>query len=197
MQRMTLLEAINTMLLDIRMAPLASLADLDAYHEATMASNALVAKTREVLARGWNFNTNRTSLSPDAITGKIQVPGFANVIDAWASEGDPGVYMQATGYLRNMDDDSEVFTSSVTVNIVKGLSFVDLPSPIQGLCLIEARVHFSSVMRPGETIGQTLGAELGNAMALAKGWDARQKRRTMLDNMLNRVHVNRNFPRRY
>ena len=203
MQRMTLLEAINTMLLDIRMAPLASLepteeypVGLGVYHEGTLAYEALVSKTREVLSRGWNFNSKRTSLSPSAETSEIQIEDYEGVIDVWAGEGDIPCYMQDDGYLFNMEKNSTIFDRSVTCTIVYGLTFENLPTPLQSLCLAEARIKFSGQQRPGEAVGQALSNELAEAKTLAFGWDSRQKRRNMLDNLMNRVHTNRNFPRR-
>jgi len=196
MERMTRLDAINSMLQDIRMAPVASLVDLDAYHEATLASHKLTEKTREVLSRGWIFNTTEISLDPDPSTSKIQVPSYTAALDVYAHECNPRVIMGADGYLTDFHNNTQEFSQSVAVSIVRSIAFESLPTPLQNLCLKEARMAFYGAQRSGENAPDIMRLELLDAKALAAGWDARQRRYSMLDNLESRVHVNRNIPRR-
>lgn len=193
MNRMTELEAINQMLLDIRMAPVATADDLEVYHEATIARQVLRAKTREVLSRGWNFNTKYLSLSPD-INGHLLVPG--DTIDAFVPQGDDEIRLVSDKVTDVMTNSNE-YTESRNVYVVLGYPIEELPAPIQNLCLSEARLRFVSSMRSDGQIPRDLQKELTDVKALACSWDTRQKRRSMLDTLRVGTHVNRNYPRSY
>lgn len=192
MNQMTELEAINQMLLDIRMAPVATADDLEVYHEATIARQVLLAKSREVQSRGWNYNTHRLRLSPD-VDGHLLVPG--DTIDAFVPQGDDEIRL-VNNRVTDVITNSNEYTESRDVFVVLGYPIEELPAPIQNLCLAEARLRFVSSMRSDGQIPRDLQKELTDVKALACAWDLRQKRRSMLDTLKVSSHVNRNYPRR-
>jgi hypothetical protein len=193
MDRLTELEAINVMLLDIQRAPVASMDSIDIYHEATIAQRKLHQVGKRVVGQGWNYNRRQMVLSPD-VNGHIWVP--ASTVSVYTDELTTD-YIIVDGKLFDSFKNTDVFTSAVTATVVLGFDFATLPLPIQTVVIESARVDFYSTMMPGEPIPQHIQIALRDALALAKSWDSRQKRRSMLDNLGMRRHVDRNWPRRF
>lgn len=193
MDRLTELEAINVMLLDIQRAPVASVDSIDIYHEATIAQQKLQQVGKRIVGQGWNFNSRRMTLTPD-VNGHIWVPSAT--VSVYTDELTTD-YIIVDGKLFDSFEDTDVFTSSVTATVVLGFDFASLPLPIQTVIIESARVDFYSTMMPGEPIPQHIQTALRDSLALAKSWDSRQIRRSMIDNLGMRRHVDRNWPRRF
>lgn len=194
MERMTELEALNRMLLGIQLAPMASIDDVDIYSEGMIAKSVLRQVTMDVLIPGWNFNTRRTTLTPD-VNGIIHLP--ANAIDVFATQYDAVDYtIDPDGDLMITDTGVKKFTSPVVASVVLGFPFQDLPIALQSLCLHKARLAFKTEMSTelgGDT--QLIMSDIQKAEGLAKAWDTRTKRMSMLDGLGARKHLNRNYPR--
>lgn len=191
MNNLTELEVINEMLLDIRLAPVATVDDVDIYHEATIARSVLRSKVRQVLSRRWNFNERFMELSPD-IHGNINLPSAT--IGVTVPQGYDEVRM-VDGKLVDSVSGDNVFTSSRLVNVTLGFPIEELPASIQNLCKAEARHSFISRMRSDAVVTSDIQKELQDAKALACSWDARQRRRNMLETADMYTHVDRNYPR--
>lgn len=193
MERLTELEAINRMLLGIRLAPIASVDDLDTYSEGMIARSILRQTTLDVLTPGWNFNTRRIILSPE-VDGSIPVPG--NTIDVFVPQGSDQVMIDSDNRLMLVYTGSKVFTSAVDAYVVIGYDWGQLPAALQSLCLHRARLSFKLEMK------SSAGADAGviqqdilRAEAQARAWDLRQKRRSALDSLKMASHANQNTPR--
>lgn len=193
MDRLTELEAINVMLLDIQRAPVASVDSIDIYHEATIAQQKLRIVGKRIVGQGWNYNKRRMVLNPD-VNGNIWLPAAA--VSVYTDELTTD-YIIVDGKLYDSFEGTDVFTSSVTATVVLGFDFAELPLPLQAVVVESARVDFYSTMMPGEPIPQHIQTALRDALALAKSWDSRQIRRSMIDNLGMRRHVDRNWPRRF
>ena len=193
MERLSELEAINRMLLGIRLAPLASVDELDTYSEGMIARSILQQEILRVLTPGWNFNTRRLTLSPE-VDGTIPVPG--NTIDIFVPQGDNEVMIDSDNRLILIDTGEKTFSSSVDAFVVLGYDWGQLPAPIQMLCLDRARLAFKLEMKsdagPADAV---IRESIMRSEADAKGWDLRQKRRSALDSLKMSQHVNTNWYR--
>lgn len=193
MERLTELEAINRMLLGIRLAPVASVDDLDTYSEGMIARSILRQVTLDVLTPGWNFNTRRMDLSPET-DGTIPVPG--NTIDIFVPQGDDQVMIDSDNRLMLVYTGEKVFTASVDAYVVMGYDWGQLPAALQSLCLHRARLSFKLEMKSSAGAdANVIGGDILRAEAQAKAWDLRQKRRSALDSLKMASHVHQNTPR--
>ena len=191
MERMTRLEAVNSMLMNIRLAPVAAIDDLDTYHEGTLASSVLAMVTRDVLTPGWNFNTRRMTLSPE-VDGLIPVP--PHTIDVFVPQGHEQVFIDADNRLITFEG-NKVFHNSVDCFIVIAPPWEQLPSALQSLCLHRASLSFRNKMRSSAGPDtRSLEMDIMRAEAAAKAWDLRQKRRSAIDTLKMSRYNSRNTP---
>ena len=199
MEKITKLEAVNRMLLGIKLAPVATIDDLSTYHEGTIAQGILEQITLETLSPGWNFNTHRITLVADT-DGIIHLP--AHTVDVFVPQGQTE-YLVSNGRLKAILTNSTVFTPGFTVDcfVVLGFDWEDLPVVIQLLSMHKARLAFKlemkSVAKGGQMDNQIILEDIRRAEGSAKGWDLRQKRRSALDSLGLRQHINRNASRGY
>lgn len=193
MDRLTELEAINRMLLGIRLAPLASIDELDTYSEGMIARGILRQETLRVLTPGWNYNTRRMSLNP-LEDGTIPVP--AMTIDVFTVQGSPSYIVDYDDKLMATADGNKKFAAPVDIFVVLGSQWEALPPPIQLLCLDKARLAFKVEMRSSAGASdQVLNETIVRSEAAARAWDLRQKRKSMLDTLQMATHVRPNVPR--
>lgn len=195
MIKMTELEALNRMLLGIQMAPLASIDDIDTYSEAMIARAVLRQVLFDVVSPGWNFNTRLMTLSPVS-DGTIPVPD--STMDVFVLQSSAVEYMVIQGKLVSMSTGVNTFSSPVTLYVVLGFDWEDLPVVIQSLVLHKARLAFKTEMN--SELGadtQVILKDISDAETRVKAWDTRQKRMSMLDSLKTARHVNRDYPRRF
>jgi hypothetical protein len=193
MDRLTELEAINRMLLGIRLAPLASIDELDTYSEGMIARGILRQETLRVRTPGWNYNTRRMSLNP-LEDGTIPVP--AMTIDVFTAQGSPSYIVDYDDKLMATADGNKKFAAPVDIFVVLGSQWEALPPPIQLLCLDKARLAFKVEMRSSAGASdQVLNETIVRSEAAARAWDLRQKRKSMLDTLQMATHVRPNVPR--
>ena len=188
-QRLTQLEAVNTMLLGIRLMPAATIDHLDVYTEGVIARSTLRRKTLEVLSRGWNFNTRRLKLPVDTISGKVLAP--TGTIDIYSPTGSRKSYgLGSSGKVIDLDT-NEAATEPVDVIVVMGYPWEDLPVTLQMLALNEARLEFKLEMKSktGPEASKLQG-DIADSLRVMRLWDSRQRRANMLDNAGMRLHVN-------
>lgn len=193
MERLTELEVINRMLLDIRLAPLPTIDDTDTYSEGMIARGILRELSLETLVPGWNFNTRRLTLSPE-VDGRIPVP--PGTIDIFVPQFADTVIIDSDNYVMLASDGTKVFTGSLDAFVVMGYTWGQLPATLQCLCMHRARLAFVLGMKSeGGTAASAIAGDIQRAEASAKAWDMRQCRRSMLDTLKMRTHVSQNTPR--
>jgi hypothetical protein len=124
---MTKLDAVNGMLASIGQAPVNTLA-VTGIRDVAIAELALDSVTREVLNRGWSFNTDTDwPLAPDG-NGNILIPTTALDVDPvdrlsnYVQRDNGGTMM-----LYNKNDRTFVFTESVKCNVTWGFEFDTIP----------------------------------------------------------------------
>lgn len=123
---LTELEAINEILATGSDSPISTLEE-NTVIDASLAMNTLRATSVEVQTRGWNFNTEESlKIIPDQ-EGAIRLPRNTLKVDTVGeSAGINGV--QRGLRLYNKTDKTYTFGSPVTVDLVLGLDFEELPS---------------------------------------------------------------------
>ncbi len=97
----------------------------DEINDTDVAQLTLDNETVKIFGKGWDFNTVTKTLSPDA-NGNIAVTtNYLSVDGAGCDEGKR--YSVRSNLLYNLTDDTNVFTSEVTVRIIQNVEFEDAP----------------------------------------------------------------------
>lgn len=122
----TLLDAVNTLLLAIRVSEITTLSLSGTNEDASGAKKALDDTSREFQMRGWNFNTEYGMvLDPEAVSGYVMVPNNTlKVKTARSFTGDKMVWRGDKLY--NPQTRSYAIGESVTVDCVIALPFEEL-----------------------------------------------------------------------
>lgn len=137
--RTTELEAINEMLRAIGEAPVSSIDTGNS--DVTTALDLLRSHSRRVQALGWHFNTEReTIIIPDG-NGYLNVPSNALKIDASGYQAYQDVIQRGTK-LYDKENKTFVFTGSITVDIVVGLDWDELPESARAHIIALAGLEF-------------------------------------------------------
>lgn len=147
---MTELEAVNEMLMSIGQAPVNTL-QVTGIKDVAIAQKRLDTALRQVLKRGWWFNTdNNYELSPD-IDGQIAVPANALKIDSLGSDITERTHPTKGRCLWNRAEETFDFTEAVTCKIVWGFGFEDIPQSARDYVATIAGRRFQS-----KAIGSTI-----------------------------------------
>jgi len=119
---MTKLEAVNVMLHKLGARPVNS---LDVAHPRVPSAVAVLDRlTKSIQARRWWFNVEYPTLTPDAGSARIILPGDCAAADS--VDVSPRVAVRGR-YLYNLDDSTYEFTSALKVRLHRILGFDELP----------------------------------------------------------------------
>lgn len=133
---LTELEAINEILATGSDSPISTLED-NVVIDAALAKNTLRATSVEVQTRGWNYNTEEgLQITPDQ-EGFIRLPLNTLKVDTVGESASINA-VQRGQRLYNKTDRTLVFTSPVSVDLVLGLDFGELPSTARMYITIRA-----------------------------------------------------------
>lgn len=137
--RTTELEAINEMLRAIGEAPVSTIDTGNS--DVTTALDLLRSHSRRVQAMGWHFNTEREYIiTPDG-NGYLNVPSNALKIDATGDSASVDVIQRGTK-LYDKGNKTFVFTEPVTVDMVVGLGWDELPESARAYIISLAGLEF-------------------------------------------------------
>lgn len=139
----TELDAVNLILRNAGETPVNSLSGSIPL-EAAQAQDTLEEVSRALQTSGWYFNTEVSTLTPD-VDGFIILPANTLSVATWGnSRGTPVV--KRGQYLRNMTplEVSNVWTAAVTVKLVYGLAYDDLPPSAQNYVTLRAARVFQA-----------------------------------------------------
>lgn len=180
---MTELEAINKMLRDAGDSPVSTLVN-DGVNDTDTAQQILAAKTIQILDPGQNFNKKIVTLSPDS-NGNIQLGN--NVLRVDATDYTVNVVARSST-LWDLDNNTDVFTDAVEVEIVYSLDFEDIPPATQNWIVAEASREYQML-----TVGDAhKDAYLAEQEMLAKARfrkaDALQRDSSFIDGTNNRTN---------
>ena len=132
----TKLQAVNRMLSSIGETAVVSIPSTRP--DASLAETELDNISRDVQQEGWHFNTEEdVELTP--IANEIAVPSDALRIDPCNASVD---YVWREGKLYDRENNTFTITSSVKVNIVRGLDFEDMPEAARQYIHVRAARSF-------------------------------------------------------
>lgn len=168
------LEAVNRILLSIGEQPVSSLT-VSGVIEVAVAKTTLDDTIREVLSRGWHFNTDRgVELLPDN-NKNILVPSTALSID---TVGDSAVYdvtLRASGsgfILWDTRNHTDEFDEPVVCDIVYELDWEDLPQVVRWYMTVKAARRFAENVTQSAVLYQFTAKDEEEALAAIKEQDA-------------------------
>ena len=157
------LAAVNKMLVTIFEQPVNSL-DNPSVSDAGIAKSVLDEVRREVLLKGWDFNTERrVTLVREASTNYVPLPNNTLFVDT--EDDDPHNVTQRGSRLYDKDAKTFAFTRDVVVTIRYLLAWEDLPEAAKHYVMIAAARRFQATQLPGSKDRYTEEQEL-NARAI-------------------------------
>lgn len=183
---MTELDAYNRMLATLGESPVES---ENEDHGSLPAARAQLSRTRQaVLGKGWWFNRENTTLTPDPESGYVSVPTDALSVEVVASNLK---YAQRGSRLYDSTNGTYVIPYAVAVRLLRDLEFTDLPFIAQEYIAAEAVAQFN-IDNEGDPL------KLREAQAVAKrawfalfGEDLRQAKPNILNRASTAVKINR------
>lgn len=143
-----LLTAINTLLQNINELPIENDTDLANSTTGQLAEMTIIEVKKEVLAQGWDFNTDISYPFPPDTNGIIGIP--YNVLDVVASAGKK--YIMRDWKLYDKENFTFIFTEAVPCDVVWDMDFNSLTHPVRQYITIRAARVFQA-----RTIGDQLG----------------------------------------
>lgn len=149
---MTEIDAINKMLRYLGELPIPnsiSLGDLPEGHEALIAKQILEETSRELQEDRWWFNSTSMTFTPDT-NGYIMMP--PNFIGMYANDK----YILYGNDLYDKTQQTKLFTSPVTLDVLLELSFSDIPYIVKTLIVLRASKQLHTSLNGDETTKQDL-----------------------------------------
>ena len=137
MSTVTMLECINSVLQVVAQHPVSS---PDSNHPIAVEAKAVVTrKLREILQKGWWFNTDYNFVLATDTAGHIIVP--ENAVSVIPTDG--SIVVRRGGKLYDPVNHTYEFSDSITCNIVRELDVADLPPAAAEFLIADARyTHF-------------------------------------------------------
>jgi hypothetical protein len=149
----TKLEAVNVMLSSIGEEPIEALGDNNP-DDAISAQEILDESTREILSRGWHFNSDfNVQLVPDA-NGQITVPDDVSRIDVTGANSGGRDIVYRKGVLFDKEANSDEFTAPVLANVVRLFEFEEIPQSLRRWITIKASRLFVDRILGEDAVGR-------------------------------------------
>jgi len=191
----TELECINVMLGYIGESPVSSISNTTELPvSAAIAVTVLSETSREVQSEGWHFNTEKKrTFTGSPGDGKIYLDADILQVD---HEGTDDIdLVQRGGTLFNRTDNTEVFTSSVEVTVVRFLDFDKLPEQARRYITLRAARSLQSRLVGSRDLEALIIRDEFAAKANLERSDGANADRTIFDNYDTavRVGINRNY----
>lgn len=132
----TQMDAINSIISIVGESPLSSLED-EANVDALNAQRILQGVSRTLQTKGWSWNTETVSLTADSNTQKIVYR------DDWLRLFGANL-VRRDGFLYSLDQQTNRFTAPVSVEVVRLLTFEDLPEAARQYVTSKATRQFQA-----------------------------------------------------
>ena len=151
--RTTRLEAVNIMLSSIGEEPINALGDNNP-DDAISAQEILDEGTKEVLSRGWHFNSDTDiELVPNA-NGQISVPDDVSRIDVVGANAGSRDIVYRAGVLYDKATNSDQFTGPIRVSLVRLYEFEDIPESLRRWITIKSSRLFVDRILGEDAVGR-------------------------------------------
>ena len=152
------LDAINQILSAIGSSPVTSLedsTDIDVINARRILNNT----SRDVQRTGWNFNTITLKMQPDSETHKISWDDTVLMLKSV----DDNVYIRRSGFVYNQTEQTSTFSKSISVTVIQGLDFDDLPDCFKNYITALAALEFQIKYFNDGTSSQSLQYQVQTA----------------------------------
>jgi len=133
------LYSVNVMLQMINELPVNNDVELAEILEAQLASSVLIETKKEVLAEGWDFNTDLNYEFPQDSEGYISIP--ANVLDMTDIQGD---LIMRDWRLYSKSNQTAIFEEPQSLNVIWDLDFNSLTHPLRNFITVRAARKFQA-----------------------------------------------------
>jgi len=153
-------DAINICLTTIGESPIPTSTSIVGHYEAELADTILSEAVTEVLAFGYNFNTDSDwPLVPDT-SGYIGIPSGGISVDATTTSFD---YVMKNGKLYDKATQSFIFTETVLADVIWEAGFDDLPAVVQMLIVAIAKLKLYTRIVGVDTAYRVFAQEVEDA----------------------------------
>lgn len=149
----TELEAINVMLTNIGESPVNTLDDSDVV-DAGIARTILKSISREVQTAGYWFNTDIDRVFQPTADNRIQIPVNTLRVDTSGVDRTEKNYVQRGRFLWDRENHTYDIEEKVTLTVVVGLDFEELPESARRYITVRAARIFQERMLGTPTISQ-------------------------------------------
>ena len=187
----TELSAVNSILGAIGQSPVTSLVFDNP--EISFIYNLLRDSNVDIQNEGWHFNTEKhVTYTPDAVTGKIEIGNDIlrmDVTDGWSKRQYDVV--KRGGYLYDKYDHTDDWsdTTSINLDIVRLLTFEDLPMVFQRLVIAKASTKAATQLVANSQLTQLLGTQEALARAACVEYECNQGNHSMFGFPEDSVHT--------
>ena len=177
----TELSAVNSILGAIGQSPVTSLVFDNP--EVSFIYNLLRDSNVDIQNEGWHFNTERhVTYTPDSVTGKIAIGNDIlrmDVSDGWRERRFDVV--RRGGYLYDKYDHTDDWsdTTSILLDIVRLITFEDLPSVFQRFIIARASRMAATQLITNPALVQLLGTQEQLARAACQEYECNQGNHNM------------------
>ena len=187
----TELSAVNSILGAIGQSPVTSLVFDNP--EISFIYNLLRDSNVDIQNEGWHFNTEKhVTYTPDAVTGKIVIGNDIlrmDVTDGWSKRQYDVV--KRGGFLYDKYDHTDDWsdTTSINLDIVRLLTFEDLPMVFQRLIIARASARAAVQLISNAQLSSMLGQQEALARAACQEYECNQGNHTMFGFPEDSVHT--------
>lgn len=163
LQPLTLLDAVNIVLANIGRGAVMTLESIHLNSDAEDALKQVHNWSMQVQQRGWHWNTEKGLVLVPSADGRIEVPlSTLKVdpvgVDAWLDLTSRGKY------LYNRVEHTYFISRSVTVDLVTGLDYEEMPQAARNYIAIKAARQFAQFKRGDAATNQFTRENEGEAM---------------------------------
>ena len=180
----TELSAVNAILGAIGQSPITTLSG-NANPEVAFIYNILRDANVDVQNEGWHFNTERhVNYKPDAITNKIEIASDVlqmDVTDGWTKRQYDVVRRGKYLYDKydHTDDWSELNDDGIDLDIVKLITYNDMPEPFKRYVIYKAATRAATQLVGNPQLTQILNQQEAFARATCMEYECNQGNHTM------------------
>ncbi len=187
----TELSAVNSILGAIGQSPVTSLVFDNP--EISFIYNLLRDSNVDIQNEGWHFNTEKhVTYTPDSVTGKIVIGNDIlrmDVTDGWSKRQYDVV--KRGGFLYDKYDHTDDWsdTTSINLDIVRLITFEDLPMVFQRLIIARASARAAVQLISNAQLSSMLGQQEALARAACQEYECNQGNHTMFGFPEDSVHT--------
>tara|TARA_B100001996_G_scaffold201803_2_gene154516 strand:+ start:609 stop:1211 length:603 start_codon:yes stop_codon:yes gene_type:complete len=188
------LQAVNIMLSVIGEAPVNTL-EGNTTVDVSIAKNLLDETSMSVQSQGWNFNTHYKYSTTVDDTGKVPLP--SNCVQADSSvEYRQYNYVLRNGYLYDLDNHTDIFTSAPSVDVVLVQQFEHLPEYARRYITAKASRRFAARTIGDSELVKLSGQDENEAYTAFQQADSRSADVNILEGDTNTWSIINRTPRR-